>query len=170
MTLVEFRGTKPKISSDAYVSPSATLIGDVEVGAGSSIWENAVLRGDMGRIRVGRHSSVQDNCTIHTDIDGQCVVGDFVTVGHNAVIHGSTVHDYVIVGMNSTLLEGSEVGPNSVVAAGSVVLEGEKTPPKVLLAGVPAKPVRNLDDSDLAAIKYAAEAYVELVKRYKEKS
>jgi carbonic anhydrase/acetyltransferase-like protein (isoleucine patch superfamily) len=170
MTLVEFRGTKPKISSDAYVSPSATLIGDVEVGAGSSIWENAVLRGDMGRIRVGRHSSVQDSCTIHTDIDGQCIVGDFVTVGHNAVIHGSIVHDYVIVGMNSTLLEGSEVGPNSVVAAGSVVLEGERTPPKVLLAGVPAKPIRNLDDSDLAAIKYAAEAYVELVKRYKEKS
>ena len=147
VTLIEFRGTKPKISSDAYVSPSATLIEDVEVGEGSSIWENAVLRGDMDRIRVGRRSSIQDNCTIHTDIGGQCIVGDYVTVGHNAVIHGSTVHDYVIVGMNSTLLEESEVGPNSIVAAGSVVLEKEKTPPRVLLAGVPAKPVRNLDDS-----------------------
>jgi carbonic anhydrase/acetyltransferase-like protein (isoleucine patch superfamily) len=170
MTLIEFRGTKPKISSGVYVSPSATLIGDVEVGQGSSIWENAVLRGDMGRIRVGRHSSIQDNCTIHTDIGGQCVVGGFVTVGHSAVIHGSIVHDYVVVGMNCTLLEGSEIGPNSVVAAGSVVLEKEKTPPKVLLAGVPAKPVRNLDSSDLAAIKEAAEAYVELVKSYREKS
>ena len=170
MTLIELRGTKPKISSDSYVSPRATLIGDVEVGEGSSIWENAVLRGDIGRIRVGRRSSIQDNCTIHTDARGQCIIGDFVTVGHNAVIHGSTVHDYVIVGMNSTLLEGSEVGPNSIVAAGSVVLEGEKTPPRVLLAGVPAKSVRNLTDSDLAAIKHAAEAYVGLVKLYTDGS
>jgi carbonic anhydrase/acetyltransferase-like protein (isoleucine patch superfamily) len=96
-------------------------------------------------------------------------VGDFVTIGHNAVVHGSIVHDYVVVGMSSTLLEGSEIGPNSVVAAGSVVLEKEKTPPKVLLAGVPAKPVRNLDTSDLAAIKQTAEAYVELIKFYREK-
>ncbi len=169
MTLTEFRGKRPRISSSAYVSPSASLIGDVEVGEGSSIWENAVLRGDMGRIRIGRHSSIQDSCTIHTDIGGQCIVGDFVTVGHNAVIHGSTVHSYVIVGVNSTLLEGSEIGPNSMVAAGSVVLEKEKTPPRVLLAGVPAKPVRNLDESDLEAIKYAAEAYVELVKQYRER-
>ena len=170
MTLIELRGIKPKISPDTYVSPRATLIGDVEVGEGSSIWENAVLRGDIGRIRVGRRSSIQDNCTIHTDAGGQCVIGDFVTVGHNAVIHGSTVHDYVIVGMNSTLLEGSEVGPNSIVAAGSVILEGEKTPPRVLLAGVPAKSVRNLNDSDLAAIRHAAEAYVGLVKLYRERS
>ena len=170
MALIEFHGTKPKISSDAYVSPSAILIGDVEVGEGSSIWENAVLRGDIGRIRVGKRSSVQDNCTIHTDASGQCIIGDYVTVGHNAVIHGSTVRDYVIVGMNSTLLEGSEVGPNSIVGAGSVILEGEKMPPRVLLAGVPAKPVRNLNDSDLAIIKHAAEAYVELVRLYRGKS
>jgi carbonic anhydrase/acetyltransferase-like protein (isoleucine patch superfamily) len=131
MTLIEFQGTKLKISSGAYVSPTATLIGDVEVGEGSSIWENAVLRGDMGPIRVARHRSIQDNCTIHIEIGGQCVVGDFVTVGHNAVVHGSMAHDCVVAGMNSTLLEGSEIGLNSVVAAGSVVLEKEKTPPKV---------------------------------------
>jgi carbonic anhydrase/acetyltransferase-like protein (isoleucine patch superfamily) len=170
VTLIEFRGTKPKISLGTYVSSSATLIGDVEVGEGSSIWEDTVLRGDMGRITVGRRSSIQDNCTIHTDIGGRCIVGDHVTVGHNAVIHGSTIHDCVIVGMNSTLLEGSEIGPNSIVAAGLVVLEGERTPPRVLLAGVPAKPVRNLDDSDLAAIKHAAGHYVELVKLYREKT
>ena len=170
VTLIEFRGSKPKISSSAYVSASAALIGDVDVGEGSSIWENAVLRGDMGRIRVGRWSNIQDNCTIHTDIGGQCIIGDYVTVGHNAVIHGSRIHDYVIVGMNSTLLEGSELGSNSIVVAGSVVLEGEKTPPGVLLVGAPAKPVGNLDDSDLAAIKHAAGAYVELVKLYKERT
>ncbi len=169
MTLIEFRGTKPKVSSDAYISPRATLIGDVEVGEGSSIWENAVLRGDMGRIRVGKQSSIQDSCTLHSDIGGQCLVGDFVTVGHNAVIHGATVHDCVIVGMNSTLLEGAEVGPNSIVAAGSVVLQGEKTPPAVLLAGVPAKQIRKLDDSDIADIRHAADAYIELVKLYKGK-
>jgi len=170
MTLIEFRGKKPKVSSDAYVSPRATLIGDVEVGEGSSIWENAVLRGDMGRIRVGKQSSIQDNCTLHSDIGGQCVVGDFVTVGHNAVIHGSTVRDYVIVGMNSTILEKARVGPNSIIAAGSVVLQGEKTAPEVLLGGVPAKPIRRLDRSDLAVIRYAAQAYSELVKLYKQKS
>jgi len=169
MTLIEFLGTGPKVSADAYVSPRAILIGDIEIGEGSSIWENAVLRGDMGRIRVGRQSSIQDNCTLHCDIGGQCVVGDHVTVGHNAVIHGSTLHDYVIVGMNSTILEGAEVGPNSIVAAGSVVLEREKAPAGVLLAGVPAKPVRTLDESDLAVIKYAAEAYTDLVKLYREK-
>jgi carbonic anhydrase/acetyltransferase-like protein (isoleucine patch superfamily) len=169
MPLIELRGNEPKISPGAYVSPRATLIGDVEVGEGSSVWENAVLRADMGRIRIGRHSSIQDNCTIHTDIGGQCIVGDFVTIGHNAVVHGCTVHDYVVVGMNSTLLEGSEVGPISVVAAGSVVLEKEKMPPKVLLAGVPAKPVRNLDTSDQGAIKYAADTYVDLIKSYREK-
>ncbi len=124
----------------------------------------------MGLIRVGKKSSVQDNCTLHSNIRGQCLIGDFVTVGHNSVVHGSIVHDYVLVGMNSTLLEGAEVGPNSIVAAGSVVLEGEKTPPAVLLAGVPAKPIRNLDDSDLAVIRHAAQAYTELVKLYKEES
>jgi carbonic anhydrase/acetyltransferase-like protein (isoleucine patch superfamily) len=104
MALIEFQGTRPEISSGEYVSPTATLIGDVEVGEGSSTWENAVLREAVGPIRVGRHSSIQDNCTIHTEIGGQCVVGDFVTVGHSAVVHGSIVHDYVVVGMNSTLL------------------------------------------------------------------
>ncbi len=169
MTLIEFRGIRPKVSTSAYVSPRAILIGEVEVAEGSSIWENAVLRGDMGKIRVGRQSSIQDNCTLHCDVGGQSVVGDYVTVGHNAVIHGSTIHDYVIVGMNSTILEGAEVGPNSIVAAGSVVLEGEKTLPAVLLAGVPAKIVRKLDDSELAVIRYAAQAYAELVKLYKER-
>lgn len=169
MTSIEFGGNKPSVSADAYVSPRAILIGQVEVGEGSSIWENAVLRGDMGQIKVGKHSSIQDNCTLHSDIGGQCLVGDHVTVGHNAVIHGSIIHDYVIIGMNSTILEGAEVGPNSIVAAGSVVLEGEKTPPGVLLAGVPAKPARKTDDSDLAMIKHAAEAYTKLVKLYKEK-
>ena len=170
MTLIKFRGTRPKISMDAYVSPRATLIGNVEVGEGSSVWENAVLRGDMGQIRVGRQSSIQDNCTLHCDTGGQCLVGDYVTVGHNAVIHGSMVHDCVIVGMNSTMLEGAEVGPDSIVAAGCVVLEGQKTPPAVLLAGMPAKPVRKLDDSDLATIRFAAQTYGKLAKFYKEKS
>lgn len=168
MTLIEFRGKKPKISKDAYVSPRAVLIGEVEVGEGSSIWENAVLRGDMGPIRVGKQSSIQDNCTLHCHVGTKCVIGDFVTVGHNAVVHGSKVHDYVIVGMNSTILEGAEVGPNSIVAAGSVVLERQRAPRAVLLAGVPAKPVRKLDDSDFAIIKYSAQAYAELVKLYKK--
>jgi len=168
--MIEFRGARPTISSDAYVCPRATLIGAVEVGDGSSIWENAVLRADWGQIKVGKKTSIQDNCTIHTDVGGQCIVGDFITVGHNAVVHGCKIHDYVIVGMNSTILEGAEVGPNAIVAAGSVVLEGDKMPPSVLLAGVPAKPVRKLDESDLAIIRYAAEAYTELVKLYKKDS
>ena len=170
MALIEFRGTKPKISPGAYVSPRATLIGDVEVGEGSSIWENAVLRGDMGRIIVGRKSSIQDNCTLHCDAHGQCIVGNYVTVGHNAVIHGAKIHDRVVVGMNSTILEGAEVGPDSIVAAGAVILEKERMPPRLLLAGVPAKPIRKLDDADVAVIKHAAEAYTELVKLYREKS
>ncbi len=168
MTLIEFRGKKPEVSTHAYVSPRATLIGHVEIGEGSSVWENAVLRGDMGRICVGKQSSIQDNCTLHCDAGGECTVGDHVTIGHNAVIHGSKVHDNVIVGMNSTILEKAEVGANSIVAAGSVILQGEKTPTAVLLAGIPAKVVRKLDDSDIAVIKYAAKAYTELVRLYKQ--
>jgi carbonic anhydrase/acetyltransferase-like protein (isoleucine patch superfamily) len=168
MTLIEFRGKKPKVNSSAYVSPRATLIGDVEVGEGSSVWENAVLRGDMGRIRVGMHSSIQDNCTLHCDTGGECTVGDYVTIGHNAVVHGSKVHDNVIVGMNSTILEKAEVGANSIVAAGSVILQGQKIPTAVLLAGIPAKVVRRLDNSDIAVIRYSAKAYTQLVGLYKE--
>jgi carbonic anhydrase/acetyltransferase-like protein (isoleucine patch superfamily) len=168
MALIEFRGAKPKVGEGAYVSPRATLIGRVKVGEGSSIWENAVLRGDMGRIIVGRKSSIQDNCTLHSDARGQCIVGSYVTVGHNAVIHGAKIHNRVVVGMNSTILEGAEVGPDSIVAAGAVILEKERVPPRVLLAGVPAKPIRKLDDADVAAIKHAAEAYTELVKLYKK--
>ena len=170
MPMIEFRGAKPKVGASTYVSPRATLIGRVKVGEGSSIWENAVLRGDMGRIIIGKKSSIQDNCTLHCDARRQCIVGDYVTVGHNAVIHGAKIHDLVIVGMNSTILEGAEVGPDSIVAAGAVVLEKERMPPRVLLAGVPAKPIRKLDDADVALIKYAAEAYTELVKLYREKS
>jgi len=170
MALIEFRGARPKVGAGAYVSPRATLIGRVKVGEGSSIWENAVLRGDMGRIIVGRKSSIQDNCTLHCDARDQCTVGDYVTVGHNAVIHGAKIHDRVIIGMNSAILEGAEVRPDSIVAAGAVVLEKERMPPRVLLAGVPAKPMRKLDDADVAGIKHAAEAYTELVKLYREKS
>jgi carbonic anhydrase/acetyltransferase-like protein (isoleucine patch superfamily) len=167
---IEFRGTKPKVGAGAYVSPRATLIGRVRVGEGGSVWENAVLRRDMGRIIVGRKSSIQDNCTLYRDARDQCTVGDYVTVGHNAVIHGAKIHDRVIVGMNSTILEGAEVAPDSIVAAGAVTLQKERMPSRVLLAGVPAKPIRKLDDTDGAIIKLAAEAYTELVKLYREKS
>jgi carbonic anhydrase/acetyltransferase-like protein (isoleucine patch superfamily) len=170
MTLIELRGEKPQVSPNAYVSPRAVLVGKVEIGDDSSVWEHAVLRGDMGPIRVGRQSSIQDNCTVHTDLKGRCLVGDFVTIGHGAVVHGATIQDCVVVGMNSTLLEGAEVGPNSIVAAGSVVLERAKTPPLVLLAGVPAKPIRKLNDSDLAAIRHASNRYVQLARLYRERT
>jgi len=170
MPSIEFRGAKPKVGAGAYVSPRATLIGRVRVGEGGSIWENAVLRRDMGRIIVGRKSSIQDNCTLHRDARDQCTVGDYVTVGHNAVIHGAKIHDRVIVGMNSRILEGAEVAQDSIVAAGAVILQKERMPSRVLLAGVPAKPIRKLDDTDVVVIKLAAEAYTELVKLYREKS
>jgi len=167
LAILEFESRKPKIHPSAYISPRATVIGEVEVGEGSSIWENVVLRGDLNSIKVGRYTSIQDNCTVHVDADNAVEIGDHVTVGHNAVIHGCRIGDYVLIGMGAVVLSRVEVKGPSIVGAGAVVTEDEKIPSHTLSLGVPAKIARRLREEDIDRLKKGGEEYFKLAQRYR---
>jgi carbonic anhydrase/acetyltransferase-like protein (isoleucine patch superfamily) len=163
-----YRGKTPILGADVYVAENATLIGDVEIGAGSSIWFGAVLRGDVFHIRVGEATSIQDNSVVHvTDGRYPTLVGNRVTVGHSVTLHGCTVRDRVIVGMGSTVLDEAEIGERCILGAGSVVSPGTKIPPGMLALGAPARVKRPLTEEELVRIEYSADHYVELAKTYR---
>lgn len=140
----------------------ARIVGDVEIGKGSSIWYNAVLRGDIEPIKVGSYSNIQDNCVVHSTKGYPVEVGDFVSVGHAAVLHGCRIHDNVLIGMNSTILNGAVIRENSIVGAGAVVTEGKKFPSGSLIIGIPARAVRALDTLEISEIKENATRYFKL--------
>jgi carbonic anhydrase/acetyltransferase-like protein (isoleucine patch superfamily) len=151
----------PEVDPTAYVAPTATLIGDVRVGADSSIWFGVVLRGDVAPIRIGARTSVQDNSVVHaTGGLSATTVGDGCTVGHGVILHGCTVRDGVLVGMGSVVLDNAELGEECLLGAGSLVAPGQRIPPRVLALGRPAKVVRSLGEEDLARIREAAALYV----------
>lgn len=157
----------PQIPASCYVDLSAQLIGDVILGEKSSVWMNAVLRGDVNSIRVGACSNVQDCAVLH----GQrnlypVVVGDWVTIGHNATVHGCTVEDMVVIGMGATVMNNARIGEGSIIAAGSVVPEHTIVPPRTLWAGVPAKLRRQLTDKDRDLIREYAKNYLDYVEIY----
>jgi gamma-carbonic anhydrase len=156
-----FRGRLPIVDPAAYVDPSAQVIGDVEIGAESSVWMNAVIRGDVNFIRIGRRSNVQDGTIVHVMHDTHpTIVGDDVTVGHGAIVHGCTIGDRVLVGMGATLLNGARVESDAIVAAGSLVPEGAVIPSRSLAMGRPAKVKRTLSDAEVASILDYAGNYV----------
>jgi carbonic anhydrase/acetyltransferase-like protein (isoleucine patch superfamily) len=142
--IIEFEGKAPVIGKDVYIAPTAVVIGDVTLADGASVWYGAVLRGDEAPIRVGKNTNIQDNCTIHTDADKPAMIGDGVTVGHNAVVHGATVENSSLIGISATILNGAVIKSGSVVAAGSVVRERQIVGPNQLVAGIPAKVKRDL--------------------------
>ena len=156
----------PKIHSTAQKFPCSHIIGDVSIGHNSSIWYNAVLRGDIEPINIGDFSNVQDNCVVHSTRNYPVELGNYVSVGHAAVLHGCKIGDNVLVGMNSTVLNGAEIGENSIIGAGAVVTEGKKFPPGSLIIGLPAKSVRSLSKEQLESIKDNAVRYVELSRKY----
>ena len=160
MTLVPLEGFTPEVAEDAWVAPTAVLVGRVRLGPGSSAWYGAVLRGDGDAITVGAGSNVQDGCVVHADPGFPATIGDGVVVGHGAVVHGCTVEDGSLIGMGSTVLNGARIGAGSMVAAGAVVLEGTHVPPGSLVAGVPAKVRRTLTAQEAAGIRAGAEDYV----------
>lgn len=168
MGLHEFDGKTPKVDPDAYVSPQASIIGDVEIGPDSSIWEFAVLRGDMNYIRVGQGTSIQDNATVHTEFMNPTEIGDYVTAGHNCVIHGAKIEDYVVVGIGSIVLSGSRIGHNSVIGAGAVVTENTEIPPNSLVLGIPGKVVKEVPEALRESFKNNAELYIELGRQHKK--
>jgi carbonic anhydrase/acetyltransferase-like protein (isoleucine patch superfamily) len=152
-------GSTPHIDDDAWLAPTATVIGAVVLAAGASVFYGAVLRADGDRIEIGADSNLQDNVVVHVDPGRPTVVGSGVSVGHNAVLHGCTVEDDCLIGMNATVLNGAVIGAGSLVAAGTVVLEGTVVPPGSLVAGVPGRVRRELDDEERAGIRRNAETY-----------
>ncbi|BCJ86127.1 gamma carbonic anhydrase family protein [Effusibacillus dendaii] len=163
--IYEFNGKRPKIASNVFLAPTAVLIGDVTVEEGASIWFGAVLRGDFGPIVVGARSSIQDNCVIHIG-DTPCYVGEDVTVGHGAILHGCKIGRSSVIGMNSVVLDGATVGEETVIAAGSVVPNNADIPSRVLAAGTPAQVKKTLEGKSLWWVQESSKAYVELKDRY----
>jgi carbonic anhydrase/acetyltransferase-like protein (isoleucine patch superfamily) len=157
-----YKGTLPRVHSTAYIDQSAQVIGDVEIGDASSVWMNAVVRGDVHWIRVGRRSNIQDGTVVHV-MNGThpTTIGDDVTIGHGAIVHGCTLNDRILVGMGAILLNGVEVGEDSIVAAGTLLPEGMRVPPRSLVMGSPGKVRRTLTDEDVASILVYAGRYVE---------
>ena len=156
-----YRGTRPRVAASAYVDPSAQVIGDVEIGAESSIWMNVVIRGDINRIRIGRRTNIQDLTVVHVMRETHpAIIGDEVTVGHSAIVHGATIEDRVLVGMGAMLLNGVHVEHDSVIAAGSLLTEGTRIPARSLVLGRPGKVKRQLTDMEVAEIRWYADNYV----------
>ncbi|HUX44524.1 MAG TPA: gamma carbonic anhydrase family protein [Terracidiphilus sp.] len=162
-----YQGRTPSIPASCYVDLSAQVLGDVTLGENSSVWMNAVLRGDVHSIRVGANSNVQDCAVLHGQRDLYSVqIGDWVTIGHNATVHGCIVEDEVLIGMGVTILNGCHIGTGSIIAAGAVLPERTVVPPRTLWAGVPAKLRRELAPTDRALILEYAQNYLDYVKIY----
>jgi carbonic anhydrase/acetyltransferase-like protein (isoleucine patch superfamily) len=152
----------PEIDSGAWLAPTATVIGQAVIAAQASVFYGAVIRADMAAVHLGPGSNLQDNVVVHTDSGFPTHIGAGVSVGHAAVVHGCTIEDDCLIGMHATVLNGAVVGAGSLVAAGAVVLEGARIPPRSLVAGVPAKVRRELDDDEYARVVGNARHYLEL--------
>lgn len=151
----------PQVDASAFVAPTATLVGSVIVEEGASVWYGAVLRADNEPITIGRRSNVQDNCVFHVDSGKPLTLGEGVSVGHGAIIHGATVEDHVLVGMGATILNGAVIGAESLIAANALVPQGAVIPPRSLVAGVPGKVRRALTDDEVATLHLNATIYEE---------
>lgn len=165
--LLNFDGHTPSVHESAFVAPSATIIGDASLGANSSAFYGVVVRGDTASITVGNGTNLQDNVVLHADFGFPTTIGDGVSVGHSAVVHGCTIEDNCLIGMSATVMNGAVVGAGSLVAGGAVVLEGAVIPPGSLVAGVPAKVRRELTAEELVHVKENASHYVELARKHK---
>jgi carbonic anhydrase/acetyltransferase-like protein (isoleucine patch superfamily) len=158
----------PTIHPSCFIAPNATVLGNVTLGAESSIWFNTVLRGDVDRIEVGSQTNIQDGTIVHVDAGFPCLIGKRVGVGHRTIVHGCTVEDECLIGMGSVLLNGVHVGTGSVIAAGAVVPEGMRIPPGSLVMGVPGRIVRQVDNELAERIRGTWEHYVQRAREYKE--
>ncbi len=164
--LETFLGQQPRRHHGGFIAPGAVVVGDVTLGEQSSVWYNAVLRGDINRIVVGHHTNIQDNCVLHVADDFACLVGDFVTVGHSAILHACSIGNETLVGMGSRILDGAVVGEQCVLGAGALVTQRVQIPAGSLVLGAPAKVVRPLSPEERAGLKGLAEKYVRTAAYY----
>lgn len=161
MPVFPYKGVWPTIADDVFIAPGAMVIGNVTIGEGASIWYNAVVRGDSAPIVIGRRTNVQDNCTLHVDADAPLTIGEECTIGHNAVVHGATLGDRVLVGINAVVLSHAEIGSRTMIGACSLVSEHKQMPGEILALGIPAKVVRALREEEIAHLKQSADGYCE---------
>ncbi len=162
----EFDGLIPNVHKSTFIASSAEVIGNVFLGEHSNIWFGAVVRGDMDSLSIGAYTNVQDNCTIHNDQGFPVNIGDYVTIGHNVILHGCKISSNTIIGMGSIILNGAEIGRDTIIGAGSLVTQGKIIPSGVLCMGVPAKVIRELTIEEKESIRESAEHYVEHSKKY----
>lgn len=172
MTVRAFNNMLPVMGEGSYVDPQAVVIGDVQLGADSSIWPCAVARGDVNQIRIGERTNIQDGAVLHVSHESDfgkgfpLMIGNDVTVGHNATLHACVIEDEVLIGMNATVLDGAVVPKHTIVGANALVPPGKQLESGWLYMGIPAKPVRQLTEKDIAFFKYSAAHYVKLMRAY----
>ncbi|MBX3587985.1 MAG: gamma carbonic anhydrase family protein [Ramlibacter sp.] len=166
MAIYELDGKAPVLGQGAWVADSGQVMGAVEMADNASVWFGAVVRGDTETIRIGRNSNIQDGSVLHADLGMPLTIGDNVTVGHQVMLHGCTIGDGSLIGIQAVVLNGARIGRNSIVGAGSVVTEGKEFPDNSLIIGAPAKVVRTLDDEAAAKLAQSAEHYVENARRF----
>jgi len=166
MALYELDGKAPHLAAGAWVADSAQVIGDVVLGQNASVWFGVVVRGDNETIRIGRNTNVQDLAVLHSDHGKPLTIGDNVTLGHQVMVHGCTIGDNSLIGIQAVILNGAKIGRNCIVGAGSVVTEGKEFPDNSLIIGSPAKVVRTLDDEAARKLTQSAESYVANARRF----
>ena len=162
-----FKGQKPEINESALVADSAQVIGDVKIGEESSVWFNAVIRGDVNHIRIGKRTNIQDGCVLHVARKTlPLIIGDEVTIGHNVTLHACTIDSQCLIGMGAVVMNGTEVGEKSIVGAGSLITPNTKIPPRSLVLGSPAKVKRELTEEEIRGIRESAANYVGDIETY----
>lgn len=167
--IYEFLGQSPRFDETVFVAPSADIIGDVEIGSESSVWFNATIRGDVNWIEIGERTNVQDNASVHVmNRTGPTKIGDDVTIGHNAMVHGCTIHDRVLIGIHATVLDKAVIEPDVIVAADTLVPPGKTLESGNLYMGSPAKAVRKLTDGEIESIRQSAANYVKYQRTYRQ--
>ena len=167
MVILKFNEKYPKIDSTVFIDPTATIIGDVQIDSFGSIWPNAVLRGDSQSIKIGKNVNIQDNVVIHTESNNQVTIGNNVSVGHGAILHGCIIGDNVLIGMGSLILDNARINDWVLIGAGAIVTPDTFISSKSLAFGIPCKVVRQLDDNDIKYISSNAKEYVALSRQYK---
>ncbi len=167
MPIYPFQGVWPTIAEAVFIAPGAMIIGDVTIQEGASVWYNAVIRGDTAPILIGRLTNIQDNCTLHTDADAPLTIGAECTIGHNVVLHGATLADHILVGMNAVVLSHAQIGSGTIIGACALVSEHKHIPGGTLAVGIPAKVVRPLSPAEQANIVTSASGYYERAKAHK---
>ena len=168
MQRIPFNDIFPQVHDSVFLAEGSRIIGAVTIKQNSSIWCNTVARGDVNKIEIGEYSNIQDNCTVHVGGAYPCIVGNYVTVGHNAILHGCTVNDNCLIGMGAIVLNGAVIGENSIVGAATLVSENKVIPPNSLVVGTPGRVVRTLTADEIAALRSSAIGYYEIAEMHRK--